>query len=69
MHACICGTPLLDQRPSAIASNPRVPAKLYCSPRCVRRAAYLRRKERRASLPIAVENPVAVGEDGWPVSP
>lgn len=63
--ACVaCGTPFtFEASPVALRKSP----KLYCSSRCKKHAAYLRRKGRLATERIVIPNPRPCDLDGWPM--
>lgn len=66
-RACaVCRAPLTDDRSPPLLRNRLVSPKRYCSPKCTRRAYYLRRRERDASRPVLIESPAPVQPDGWP---
>lgn len=51
MECCaVCAQPICDQRPRWVTANKLVPAKLYCSSHCAKRAAYMRRRERASKV-------------------
>lgn len=64
----VCRAPLTQERNALSLRNSLAPVKRYCSPKCTRRAYYLRRKERDASRPVLIENPVSVEPSGWPAT-
>lgn len=57
-----CGS-AFDAPPRAPLQSPRI----YCSTKCKKRAAYLRRKDRLATARIVTTQPRPCNLDGWPI--